>query len=194
MVRTRVLLCATGSVAAVKVPDLINEFAGHDYDVRVVATEHVKAFVDLQTLPLDVRCYTDQDEWNAWKKIGDDVTHIELRKWADVLVIAPLSANSLAKIAQGLCDNLVTCVARAWPVEQSSRRPVVVAPAMNTYMWDHPLTRKHLTVLQDELSMYIVDPVVKTLACGDTGVGAMASPKEIADAVARLVGRRKIDV
>lgn len=65
----------------------------------------------------------DEDEWRGWKQVGDPVVHIELRRWADVFVIAPLSANTLAKLANGLCDNLVTCVARAWDFN----RPLVVS-------------------------------------------------------------------
>ncbi len=56
----------------------------------------------------------DEDDWRSWKTVGDDVLHIELRRWADIMVIAPLSANTLAKVANGLCDNLLTCVVRAW--------------------------------------------------------------------------------
>lgn len=65
----------------------------------------------------------DDDEWHEWSKVGDPVMHIELRRWADVFVIAPLSANTLAKLANGICDNLITCVARAWDFQ----RPLVVS-------------------------------------------------------------------
>ena len=74
---------------------------------------------------------------------GDSVLHIELRKWADILVIAPLDANTLAKLAVGLCDNCLTCVWRAW----DPARAVGLAPAMNTLMWEHPFTRRHLRSL-----------------------------------------------
>jgi phosphopantothenoylcysteine decarboxylase len=65
----------------------------------------------------------DDDDWRGWRKVGDDVAHVELRRWADALLIAPLSANSLAKVANGLCDNLLTCIVRAWDF---GRSPVVV--------------------------------------------------------------------
>src|SRR5207244_10305246 len=80
-----------------------------------------------------------QDEGRRFQ-LGESVPHIELRKWADLLCIAPLDANTLAKLANGLADNCLTCVWRAWELA----RPVVLAPAMNTLMWDHPLTRRHL--------------------------------------------------
>ena len=108
--------------------------------------------------------------------------HIELRRWADALVIAPLSANTLAKAANGLCDNLLTCVVRAW----DWRRPLLVAPAMNTLMWDSPFTARHLGALT-ELGALVVGPVEKTLACGDTGNGAMAEPADVAARVRRAL-------
>ncbi|KAL8537684.1 hypothetical protein ACS0TY_012718 [Phlomoides rotata] len=106
--------------------------------------------------------------------MGDNVFHIELRKWADIMVIAPLSANTLAKIAGGLCDNLLTCIVRAWDYS----KPLFIAPAMNTLMWDNPFTERHLVVL-DDLGMSLIPPVKKRLACGDYGNGAMAEPSLI---------------
>lgn len=114
--------------------------------------------------------YTDQDEWASWKSLKDPVLHIELRKWADVFVIAPLDANTMAKIANGLSDNLLTCVVRAW----DHSKQLIYAPAMNTFMWEHPHTAKHQNELQQNLAYIEVPPVVKLLACGDYGNGAMA--------------------
>jgi phosphopantothenoylcysteine decarboxylase len=104
----------------------------------------------------------------------DGVLHVELARAADILLIAPLSANTLAKLALGLCDNLVTLVARCWPV---GVKPMLVAPAMNTNMWAHPVTRGHLETLEG-WGVRVMPPVVKLLACGDTGVGAM-SPVDV---------------
>lgn len=96
--KTRVLLAASGSVAAIKFESLCRSFSEWA-DVRAVATESSLHFVDRSSLPSDVVLYTDDDEWSTWKKIGDEVLHIELRKWADIMVIAPLSANTLAKVS-----------------------------------------------------------------------------------------------
>src|SRR4029077_5091902 len=90
----------------------------------------------------------DEDEWPGqtegrhWER-EQPVLHIELRRWADLFVIAPLDANTLAKLANGLADNCLTCVWRAW----DATRPVVLAPAMNTLMWQHPATVRHLRQL-----------------------------------------------
>ena len=73
------------------------------------------------------------------------MTHIEQRAWADLFLIAPLSANTLAKLSTGQCDNLLTCVARAWDFT----KPIVAAPAMNTHMWTHPITRPQLDTLAE---------------------------------------------
>ncbi|EES02299.1 hypothetical protein BDA96_03G033100 [Sorghum bicolor] len=180
--RPRVLLAASGSVAAIKFEALCRSVAEWA-DVRAVATASALHFIDEASFPDGVPLYTDDDEWSRWRRVGDEVLHIELRRWADALVIAPLSANTLAKVAGGLCDNLLTCVVRAWDYS----KPVYVAPAMNTFMWDNPFTARHLAVLRD-LGMSIVQPVTKRLACGDYGNGAMAEPSEICKTLVLFFG------
>lgn len=147
--------------------------------------------------------FRDADEWPGERySRGDTVLHIELRKWADLFLIAPLDANTLAKLAVGLCDNCLTCVWRAW----DAARPVVLAPAMNTLMWENPFTKRHLRSLAADAgaghipghltdvqliaqindrskTLRIVPPVEKELACGDVGVGGLA---EVADIVAAV--------
>jgi len=191
-----VLLGVTGSVAAIRVPALRDSLTAHDHSVRIVATNAATHFFDpafggvrdLEQVSLD------EDEWPVGGFTrGDDVLHIRLRNWADLFVIAPLDANTLAKLAVGLCDNALTCVWRAW----DPAKPVVLAPAMNTLMWQHPFTRRHLRSLGADFgaghipahfdeetliaqingrakNLRIVAPISKVLACGDVGVGAMA--------------------
>ena len=122
--------------------------------------------------------YTEVDEWPYPDHIGytkdDPVRHIELRKAASALLIAPISANTMAKMAYGLCDNLLTSVARAWDYT----RPVIVAPAMNTMMWHHPSTEEHLHKIKS-WGAQVVPPVSKILACKDQGEGAMAQIDDI---------------
>jgi len=122
--------------------------------------------------------YRDEDEWKTYKKLKDDVLHIELVKRNKVLILAPMSANTLASIALGLCSNLLTCVARAWhydldppPVKSNQEiadkknavatscdgawasRPVVAAPAMNTYMWHQRITQTHIHVSNESSNL-----------------------------------------
>ena len=208
----RVMLGVTGSVAAVKTPDLYQALCDAGCEVKIVATSPALSFFDpspwRSTTPSELdsgTLFLDSDEWPQERlfRIGEPVLHIELRKWADLLLIAPLDANTLAKVALGLCDNLLTCVYRAWDLT----RPVVLAPAMNTMMWEHPATARHfrqlgedyggsfnlaqrsssmsqidtaLTAIQESCpNLRVVGPVSKRLACGDEGVGGMAPVAEI---------------
>ncbi|XP_074488926.1 phosphopantothenoylcysteine decarboxylase isoform X2 [Sebastes fasciatus] len=103
----RVLVGVTGSVAALKLPLLVTQLLQlPGVDVRVVTTEHAKHFYN--PAEVSVKIYSDKDEWELWTQRTDPVLHIDLRRWADLLVIAPLDANTLGKIANGICDNLVT--------------------------------------------------------------------------------------
>ena len=95
--KPRILLAASGSVAAIKFGNLCHCFSEWA-EVRAVATRASLHFIDRAALPKGVVLYTDEDEWSSWNKIGDSVLHIELRRWADIMVIAPLSANTLGKV------------------------------------------------------------------------------------------------
>ncbi|XP_014263380.1 phosphopantothenoylcysteine decarboxylase isoform X1 [Maylandia zebra] len=172
-----VLVGVTGSVAALKLPLLVSqllELSG--VDVRVVTTEHAKHFYN--SAEVSVKIYSDEDEWELWKQRSDPVLHIELRRWADLLVIAPLDANSLGKIASGICDNLLTCVVRAW----DTSRPLLFCPAMNTAMWLHPITAQQVSRLK-EFGYVEIPCVAKKLVCGDEGKGAMAEVSTIVSLV-----------
>ncbi|PIA17560.1 HAL3-like domain protein [Coemansia reversa NRRL 1564] len=187
----RVLIGATGSVASIKVPALARSIIqqGLQQNIRieiaVAASSSALHFFRREQLPeVDVTLYTDRDEWSQWKKIGDPVLHIELRKWADVCVVAPLDANTMAKVANGFCDNLLTCVLRAWDMT----KPRIVCPAMNPMMWEHPITTSQITTLENQ-GFRIVSPISKSLACGDVGMGAMAEPEVIAkEVVSQITG------
>jgi phosphopantothenoylcysteine synthetase/decarboxylase len=140
----------------------------------------------------------------------DPVLHILLREWADIAVIAPMSAHTMAKIANGLCDDTLSCIMRAWDFGQTSGRPskpLLVAPAMNTSMWEHPLTKVQLDTIKRfffvhndgtesgdtiyESLFSIAEPQVKLLACGDTGRGAMCSVHDIVTMTQHLLLTRK---
>uniref|UniRef100_A0A3B5LNP4 Phosphopantothenoylcysteine decarboxylase n=1 Tax=Xiphophorus couchianus TaxID=32473 RepID=A0A3B5LNP4_9TELE len=113
-----------------------------------------------------------------WTDRSDPVLHIELRRWADLLIIAPLDANTLGKIASGICDNLLTCVVRAW----DTSRPLLFCPAMNTAMWMHPITAQQVSRLK-EFGYVEIPCISKKLVCGDEGKGAMAEVSTIVSAV-----------
>lgn len=134
--RKKVLVGCTGSVATIKLPQIVQKLWDYNYDVRVVVTERAKHFLKEAELPSGTQVLSDTVEWAAWQDRGDPVLHIDLAKWADLFLIAPLDANTLGKIASGICDNILTCVARAW----DPNKPLLFCPAMNTKMWDHPVT------------------------------------------------------
>jgi len=243
----RVLLGVTGSVAAVKAPEiacrLVDECGAH---VKILLSEGGRNFWEkafeydpvywnrlqellqqqqAQSQPQQLQVIAPDDEWKAWRRLGDPVLHIDLRDWADLLLLAPLSAHTLAKLAHGLCDDTLSCVARAWdfghyqpqpqqPTATSKSnncnnnnnmnlgKPVLLAPAMNTAMWEHPLTQQQLQTIQSfageqasSLSssgrgalVQIIAPQSKLLACGEVGVGALASVDEILQSVRNVVG------
>lgn len=190
-------------MAAVRTPALFGALAASGHEVRVVATEPALYFFDPAELPASI-LIRGRDEWPGERyRRGDEVLHIELRRWADVLIVAPLDANTLAKFALGLSDNLLTCLYRAWDHD----KPVVLAPAMNTLMWRKPATLRHLAQIwldqtgreavppdwsldasPDLFALHaprtiLIPPQSKRLACGDVGVGAMAEVADVAEAV-----------
>lgn len=171
-----VLVGVTGSVAAVKSDDLATMLIAHGFNAQMVATKSGLYFLRNSNPhgQSHLSLYTDKEEWPSHYKKGDPVLHIELRKWASCLLIAPLDANTLAKLDHGICDNLLTSVYRAW----DWTRPVIVAPAMNTYMWDNEPTQTQLQNLQKR-GVIVIPPVEKKLACNDFGMGAMAPLEEI---------------
>jgi phosphopantothenoylcysteine decarboxylase len=211
----KLLLGVTGSVAAIRTPALYQSLVASGHEVKVIATDAALYFFnpaqigkagpdgrDRQVLILDKDEWPGRGEGRRYRR-EDLVLHIELRRWADVLVIAPLDANTLAKLANGLCDNCLTCVWRAW----DTTRPVILAPAMNTLMWEHPLTSSHLRKLvpadpptdlrgeqlvnwinSQNQGVRIVGPIEKNLACGEIGMGAMAEVEEIIEAVGHAIG------
>lgn len=209
-----VLVGATGSVAAVRVPALVEALAADGHAVKVVATDAALYFFDRADVREPAQVFTDADEWPGRPagrryEAGDPVVHVQLRDWADLFVLAPLDANTLAKLAVGLCDNCLTCVWRAW----DPAKPVVLAPAMNTRMWDHPFTRRHLRAVAADWGaghvpghldapdliaqinarargLRVVPPVEKRLACGDVGVGGLAEVAAITAAARDLLAGR----
>jgi phosphopantothenoylcysteine decarboxylase len=184
-----VLLGVTGSVAAIYTPELFADLREAGHAVKIVATHASLYFFDAAAIaPVAAgernpqAVVLDEDEWPGeryWR--GDPVLHIELRRWADALLIAPLDANTLAKLALGITDNCLTCVYRAW----DRAKPVILAPAMNTLMWEHPATSRHLAQIAADLggALRIVEPISKKLACDDVGLGAMAERAAIVAAL-----------
>jgi len=173
---SKVVLGVTGSIAAYKACELVRLFVKRGDDVHVVMTDHAKEFVT----PLTFRTLSRNPVENAMfaEPLAWKPGHIGLAESADLLVIAPATANILAKMAHGLADDLLSSVALA------TKAPILVAPAMNTGMWENPATAANLETLRAR-GVRIVTPGAGDLACGTQGVGRMAEPQEIYEAATR---------
>jgi len=166
----KIIVGVTGGIAAYKIPQLVRLLKKEGAEVQVIVTEAAKSFVTPQTLSvlsenpvLSDFFKNSQGEWN---------NHVHLALWADAIVIAPAGAHTLAKMAHGLCDNLLMSVIL------SSRCPVWVAPAMDLDMWTHASTQANIKTLTSQ-GINIIDPVDGELASGLSGKGRMAEPEQI---------------
>jgi phosphopantothenoylcysteine synthetase/decarboxylase len=166
----KVLLGVTGGIAAFRACDvaLLLDRTGHQ--VRVVMTEGAQQFVT----PLTFETLTRQAV--ATRLWAPPVEHIELAQWPDVVAIAPATANVIGKIAHGIADDMLTTVVMA----TLPATPVVIAPAMNTRMWQNPIVQHNIQLLRSLDPRYrFVPPREALLACGDYGEGALATPADI---------------
>ena len=181
------MLGVTGSVASIKADQLCRELQhrlGEPVRLRVVATEKAKHFLpSLADLPEGVELLEDADEWR-WSSRGDPVLHVELTKWADLLLVAPLDCLTLSKLAHGACDNLLSCTLLAWPWGE---KPALLCPSMNTRMWAHPATRENWAKVASWPGVAVEGPIAKRLMCGDVGLGAMQEPAAIAQAAKKAL-------
>lgn len=167
-----ILLAVTGSISAYKAADITSQLTKLGHQVKVLMTPAATAFITPLTLQVLskqavlVEVMTEDDP--------KQIQHIDLGKEADLFLVAPASANTIAKLAIGLADNMVTSTALALP--QGTKK--ILAPAMNTKMLEHPATQRNLKLLQD-YGYQIIQPRHATLACGDQGSGALASIETI---------------
>ena len=170
----KVLLGVTGSIAAYKACDLVRLFVKNGDEVTVVMTEAATRFVTpltFQTLsrnPVFVDQFAPPASWKP--------EHISLAEAPDLVVVAPATANILAKMRAGLADDLLSATLLA------TRAPIWVAPAMNTGMWENAATRENLTVLKTR-GIRVIEPESGDLACGVKGAGRMAAPEQILDSI-----------
>jgi phosphopantothenoylcysteine decarboxylase/phosphopantothenate--cysteine ligase len=176
----RVLIAIGGSIAAYKVCEVISSLFKSGIEVRVILTQAAHEFITPLTVTTLSRhpAYTDQAFWQA---IHQRPLHIELGEWAEVFVIAPLTANTLGKLAHGLADNLLTNTVLA------SCCPILLAPAMNTEMWEQPSVQRNWQQLLTDQRYSTVGPGSGLLACDRLGTGRMAEPTEILTAIYSLL-------
>lgn len=168
----RILIGIGGGIAAYKVCEVVSTLAKAGAEVRAILTDSAQAFITPLTIATLARhpAYTDQDFWQA---THHRPLHIELGEWAEVMLIAPLTANTLAKLAYGLADNLLTNTVLA------SACPILLAPAMNTEMWNQPSVQRNWQLVQGDRRYHSTGPGAGVLACDRVGAGRMAEPLEL---------------
>ena len=166
----KILLGITGGIAAYKVPDLVRLLIASQHEVATILSTSARKFVTEHTLSALTSQKVRTELWDleAERAMG----HIELAKWPDTFVVAPATANTIAKLAKGLCDDLLSTAYLA------TTSPVVLVPSMNQAMWQHPATKRNIEQLELD-GVQIMAPVYGEQACGDVGPGRMPEPHEI---------------
>ena len=186
----KVMVGVSGGIAAYKAAELVRALQKQDLEVRVVMTEAAQRFIQ----PLTFAALTghkvltslwpssDESDASPGTSFASSIEHIAEAQWADALVVAPATAGILAKFAHGFADDFLTTMYLA------TTAPVLVAPAMNVNMWEHPATQANLELLRQR-GVRVVEPGTGDLACGMVGPGRMAEPEAIAQAVRNALGR-----
>jgi phosphopantothenoylcysteine decarboxylase/phosphopantothenate--cysteine ligase len=172
----RIVLCVTGGIAAYKVAYVARDLALMGADVRVVMTRNARQFVGQQTFAALTGNPVSTELFGA----GADVPHVELARGADLVVVAPATANAVAKMALGFADDLFSATVL------TARCPVLIAPAMHTEMWEHSATQENVRALV-ERGAVVVGPETGPLSSGDEGPGRLSEPDDIVAAVAELL-------
>lgn len=168
-----VLIGVCGGIASYKTCELVRLLVKHKFSVKVMMTEAATHFISplvFQNLSANPVYY---DMFVAIQETA--LQHVNLAQWADICVIAPCSANTLAKIATGICDNLLTTVVCAL----QQKTPVIIVPAMNKNMWQNPIIQDKVKMLKQLKNYTLMDPGEGELACGVYGQGRMPEPEEI---------------
>lgn len=179
MTEHSVLLIITGSVAAYKSLEVVRRLSERNVKVRTILTKGGAEFVT----PLSVAALSGQPVYSDLFSLKDEVEmgHIRLSREADLILVAPASADIIAKMAHGLADDLASSALLA------SDKPVLVAPAMNTRMWEHAATKRNVAQVKAD-GVQVIEPGSGDLACGETGAGRLAEPEAIAAAVLKKLG------
>ena len=171
----RVLLCVTGGVAAYKAVELVRRLRDAGAEVQVAMTDAAQRFVGAQTFQAVSHLPVRTSLWDANAEAA--MGHLELARWAQQVVVAPATANTIAKIAHGLADDLVSTLCLA------TTAPIAIVPAMNHRMWLHPATQANIATLRAR-GVQVIGPDDGPLAEGESGPGRMREPQAIVQALA----------
>lgn len=185
MRKKKILLGITGSIAAYKTPYLLRMLLKNNFEVRCILTPAGEHFVTRETLS-QLSGNKVYQEMFLDKNSEKDDYHISLASWADGIVIAPATADTISKIAHGRCEDLLSAtVISLWG------KPVILAPAMNDAMWRHPATQSNMRRLESDFGYRIIPPEKGELACGTTGEGRLADLEKILSVVKSTFSKSK---
>ena len=180
----RVLVALSGAIACYKTATLVSRLVQAGAQVRVIMTDAATRFVAPLTFESLSGTAVVTSVWGAAEH--RESPHVELARWCELMIVAPATADVIAKLAAGLCDDVVTLTACALPRDT----PVLLAPAMNEQMWQNPVTRRNVDTCRQLLGCHTVGPGVGWQACRTRGAGRMSEPEEILDAAAALGTKR----
>lgn len=181
----KIVLGVTGGIAVYKAVDLVSRLRKAGCEVRVVMTEHAQQFVTPLTFKEISGNAVATSMWNANQEFN--VEHIALANWADAFLVAPATANILAKMACGIADDLLSTTLLA------AQAPIIVCPAMNTGMYQNPATQENIAKLQ-ERGVTVMPPAVGHLACGTSGPGRLPEPQQIVEFMSAFFAGREGDL
>ena len=181
----KIVLGVTGGIAVYKAVDLVSRLRKQGAEVRVVMTEHAQEFVTPLTFKEISGNKVAVSMWESNQEFN--VEHIALANWADVFVVAPATANILAKMVCGIADDLLSTTLLA------AQAPIIVCPAMNTGMYENPATQENIAKLQQR-GITVMPPAVGMLACGTSGAGRLPEPQQIVDFIKEFIAKREGDM
>ena len=182
-----ILLGVTGGVAAYKAVDLASKLTAAGARVKTVMTEAACELVGPKSFEAVTRSEVFTTMWSTPQEYK--ISHIDLVDWADVVVVAPATANMIGKVANGICDDLLsTIICACWPLVESGR--TLMAPAMNNHMWENPAVQSNVETIK-ERGFQVTGPVEGRLACGAEGIGRMSEPQDILEAIEKIASKIK---
>ena len=185
--RSNVLLGVSGGVAAYKAVDLASKLTAAGAAVKTIMTENACRLIR----PKSFEAVTGQQVYTSlWSESEEYQTgHISLADWADIVAVVPATANIIGKIANGICDDLLsTTICVCWPLIKMGA--AILAPAMNDNMWNNPAVQRNIEIIKD-MGFKLIGPVEGRLACGTEGIGRMSEPQDILEAIEKVASKTK---
>ena len=176
--KKNILIGVSASIAAYKACELVSLFKKEDFSVKCMMTKGAKEFIT----PLTLETLTENKVSSVMFSLPENRSpeHISLATNADIILIAPATADIISKVAGGICDDIITCTICA------STKPVVFAPAMNNSMYNNPIIQEKIQYLKDK-NYYFIDPIEGNLACGSKGIGHLAPVSNIVEKVKKIL-------